>query len=490
MPPTPGARAAKNLINNRPMNRFLIKFIPALLALPLALLSVKADTLPDLHTDTLGLIPNDTITSITITGNHITNPRILKMYLCIENGAVFDSAITAAGQKKLVDTDLFSSVKVLHIHEKDGVHVFVVVRELLSLQPDYTFYWSKGVYGDTSAFWWKVRLGLSLSNFRGLFETLSIRGTFGTERGIGVSWSKPFLPSPYSAGIHIDYSESPDLGKPRRQKAVNARVSASRKLPADCRVWLSLGGSHSRIDTLPEQQTIKSFSEATFVLGFATDQRDRSFDPTRGWSLLSQAFTNALYSQYLKYLQVYSDLKLYHPGFFSGNTVAYRLQALVRSNDGGPYRNLYMGGDGSVKGYPANYFGRSYEMNDYVVFSTEYRFPMWTTPTFDAWFFSYFGDAFKNFWFFSYLNDMLKDFYFRVDGAVIGDVGHIWHDVRHPMGIRENGGGAGTGIRILAPTIRRSGCFDIIWNIPGTSDPYHTPFYGMPSLYLYLDMYF
>ncbi|HUI90866.1 MAG TPA: BamA/TamA family outer membrane protein [Chitinivibrionales bacterium] len=472
------------------MNRFSATFIPPLAALLLVFLSVKADTVPEPPKDTIGPVPeNDTIVSITINGNLITQSRILRMYLHLDSGAVFDSARTAAGQKQLMNTDLFSSVKVFNIRKKDGVYVYVLVKELLSVQPDYSFYYSKGVYGDTSDYWWKMRLGMSLYNFRGLFETLSIRGTFWTERGIGISWSKPFLPSPYGAGVTVDYNESPDLGEPRQRKVANGKVSFSRKLPADSRIYAAFGGSYNRIDSVPQNNLITSFSEATFVLGFTTDQRNRSFDPTSGWNFLSQAFTNAMYTQYLRYLQLYSDFRLYHQGFWQSNVMAYRLQALLRSNDAGPYRNLYMGGDGSVRGYPANYFGRSYEMNDYVILSAEYRFPLWTTPTFDAWFFSNLNDAFRN-GVFGYINDMFRDFYFRVDGAVIGDAGHIWHDIRHPMGIRENGGGAGTGFRIIAPTVRRSLCFDIVWNVPGTSDPYHTPFYAVPSLYLYLDMYF
>jgi outer membrane protein assembly factor BamA len=482
--------AANTLNRFRSMNLLFLKHGSfAFTVLLLMFSSVNADTLLRPSEDSLEYFRNDTIAAINYVGNRITKPQVIKMYLGVDTGAVFDSVLVAEGEKKLLDTDLFSSIKVLHLHKKDGIHLFIIVKELFYLYPEGTGYYSRGIYGDTNTLWWKLRLGLTLYNFRGLLETFSIRGSFWEERGIGISWSKPFLPSPYAAGISFDYNDAPDLGQPIRIKSAGARISSSTKLPFNSRVYGALGTTYSMIDTL-RGQTIKSFMESGFVVGFATDHRDRSFDPRRGWSFLTQANTNALYSQYLKYLQMYGEIKVYHRGIFDNNIMAYKLQTVLRSNDAGSYRKLYMGGESNVKGYSANYFGRKSTMNDYVAFSAEYRFPIWTTPTFDTWILSFLGDGFKNIPILSNVNDILKDFYLRVDGAVMGNVGHIWHDIDHPFQIRENGGGAGTGIRIVAPTLRRSGCIDFVWNIPGTSDPYGSRFYRIPAIYLYLDMYF
>ena len=429
------------------------------------------------ESDTSTEYTNNKIAVINIVGNRITSPEIIKSYLGIDTGVQFDSVRINEGKKTLLSTELFSKIDILHIQKSDGVHLYIIIKELFYLYPEGTLYYTFGIYGDTSSLWWKLRAGLAIYNFRGQLETFAIRGVFWEERGIGFSWAKPLIRTPYSIGLSADYNNAPDLGKPRRRSITTARISGIRRINSKIKLFSFLGGSYSRIDTLYNNIKIKSYSELLLGLGIIIDKRNSMFDPKNGFYLLSQAYTNTIYSQYLKFLQIYNDVRLYHNGFFTSDVFACRLHGILRTNDAGPYRNLYMGGEGSVEGYPANYFGRSNIMNNYVVLSLEYRFPMLTSPGFDVWILSYFSDIFKS-------------FYLKIDGALIANAGHIWHDIKSPFANRENGAGAGTGIRIIAPTIRRSGCIDIIWNIPGLTDPYGTKFYPVPSYYLYLDMYF
>jgi outer membrane protein assembly factor BamA len=188
--------------------------------------------------------------------------------------------------------------------------------------------------------------------------------------------------------------------------------------------------------------------------------------------------SNGIYSdRNNKYLQFYNDFRFYHKGIFPGNRLACRLVTVLRSNDAGPYKGLYIGGEGSIRGWARDAFGRSSTMNDYVTFSAEYRITMWTSPTFD---FPVFSDYIPSF----------KEFHMRADGAVFLDAGHIWRDILYPFAVSENAGGTGFGLRIMAPTFLRSGCIDIAWALPGTSNPRGYKFSWVPGYHLYLDMYY
>jgi outer membrane protein assembly factor BamA len=457
-----------------------------------AFFSVNADTLGSPVTvdslmvdstlvDSAPLYPGK-IVEINYCGNHVTNPRVLRLYLGIDTGMVYDSALIVAGKKRLMDTYLFSKVEVLRLQKSDGVHVWIVVTEF--------FYWIPtgggdivdGRYGDSKQVWYRLHLGLTLQNFRGLFETFSIGTTVWDDKGLSISWSKPLLPSPYSFGIGGTAEEYPDLSFPRRRMVVNGRVSLGRRFFANSRSYLSIAPTYNRInrtDSTDVPDSRVSYEEIVTQLGWVTDKRDRSFDPTTGWHVHTSLGSNGLYRGISNaYLQWSDDLKLYHNGFFSVDRFACRITTALRTNDAGPYRSLYIGGDGSVRGFARDELGRSAIMNDYAVVSGEYRFPIWRpTPTFDVPMLCDYAPS-------------LKGFYLRADGAVIVDGGNIWKDLSHPFGVHENGEGVGVGIRILAPTLLRSGCIDVVWPMQANVNPLRVRYSWVPACYLYLDMYY
>jgi outer membrane protein assembly factor BamA len=116
-------------------------------------------------------------------------------------------------------------------------------------------------------------------------------------------------------------------------------------------------------------------------------------------------------------------------------------------------------------------------MNNYAIGSVEYRFPVWTMPCFDIWLLSDYSD-------------MLKQFFVRFDGALFVDAARIWHDLPHPLTQKQTGAGFGAGLRIMAPTLRRSVCVDVAWGGVPHSNPVHMDFFNVPAIYLYLDTYF
>lgn len=459
------------------MNLLKKKFILLVVSLLLASLSIDADTtatqqyLPPASPDSMKIV------SIEFRGNRVTNPRILRIYLGLDTGMVFDSALAADGKRRILNTGLFSKLNIVTLRQNDGVHVYVIMTELFYIYPDGGGEYVETKYGIRQI-WYRLSLGLSIQNFRGLFETFSIHGAVWEDRSLAVSWSKPLIPTPYFIRLGAGVRDYPDLNFPRRCLAINGRVVAGRRLFSNSRVSLSLIPTYSRIDSLYDKSNIKIFKELYSAVGWSTDRRDRSYDASRGWSISADAFTNVLYAgNYNKYLQLNTDMRLYHRGLFRNDRFAYRAQLITRTNDAGGYKRIYIGGEGSVRGFARDQFGLSGVMNDYAVLSAEYRFPLWTTPSFDIWLLSDYSD-------------MLKSFFLRLDGALIFDAGHIWYDLAHPFTQRENGAGVGAGIRIMAPTLLRSLCFDVVWGIPGTSNPLGFKLSAVPGAYLYLDSYF
>ncbi len=437
------------------------------------------------------------ITMVYVNGNRVTRADFIRMYIGLDTGMIYDSVRAAAGKRRLLNTNLFSKVDVIPIRKNQGVDVYIIVTELFYIVPSAGGDYIVGKYGErnvdkdgdtTFPLWYRLRMGLSIQNFRGRMETFSIQTSVWDDRALSLSWSKPFVPTPYFFGIGAGVHEYPDINKQWERIIVNGRLSGGRTMFGNSRLALSFVPTFSRIDTVYFDSGSRKFSvdynnainkvkEIYSAVGWSTDRRDRSYDPLSGWAVYTDALTNSLCTDYNRYLQLDGDLRWYHRGFFGPDHFAYRAQATIRTNNGGIYKSLYIGGDGSVRGFNRDQLGLSGIMNDCVVLSAEYRFPIWTMPSFDVWLLSDYSD-------------MLKNFYLRFDGALIGDAGHIWNDLYHPFTERENGAGAGAGLRIMAPTLRRSACIDVAWGIPGTSHPSWVIFSPVPVVYLYLDTYF
>jgi outer membrane protein assembly factor BamA len=478
--------------------------LAALLFSPAVHLEVYADTLhvpPRQPAQESGIAKDTTsdsfstkIRKIFVNGNRVSRSDIIRMYVGLDTGMTYDSALAAAGKRRLLNTNLFSKVDIIALRKTSGIDVYIIVTELFYLYPEGGGDYILGKYGDTTyPIWYRLRLGLSIQNFRGRFETFSVRTSIWDDRALSLSWSKPFVPSPYSAGISAGIRYFPEINFPRRRFIVNARVSVARNVFDNSRVWLFLSPTYSRIDSIlsyrkstyvKDPSNIEHLKEVYGAVGWSTDLRDRSYDPMKGWLIHADALTNILYAgDNNKYVQFNTDLRLYHPGFLYADHFAYRLQTVIRPNDAGGYRALYIGGDGSIRGFYQGQVGLPSRrnnftfMNNYAVGTAEYRFPIWTMPGFDVWLLSDYSD-------------MLKDFYMRLDGGLFADAGHIWHDMAHPFIDKDNGVGFGAGLRIMAPPIRRSVCFDVAWAGIPHQRPLQITFLKEPTFYLYLDMYF
>jgi outer membrane protein assembly factor BamA len=241
-------------------------------------------------------------------------------------------------------------------------------------------------------------------------------------------------------------------------------------------------------------QRERPYKELFLILGWSTDRRASDFDISRGYYVGATLLTNALYprDRRFSYVQLETDTRYYTPGLFSGHKVALRLRTTLRADSSDIYDGIYAGGETSIRGYPRGWFPRGFIANTQVLATAEYRFPIVATPPIDI---PVFSTAVSG----------LKQFYYRLDGALIADGGYIWHRLEQPLAPHNHsyGTGFGAGLRVLAPTLERSGCFDFVWATDHEynqlkKDFYHKQKaagnrvmpYWIPDWYLYIDMMF
>jgi hypothetical protein len=313
-------------------------------------------------------------------------------------------------------------------------------------------------------------------------ESFSIGLSGWRDRSLGLSWNKPLLPSTYYLGLSSGVGFYPEFNYPRTRLIFVGRISAGKDLTLHSRAYISLSPTYIKIDTIGASQPhLKDIKEANVSMGWTTDYRNNNFDPVRGWFFSNEILSNALYSNDgIKYVQYSADFRFYFPGFLTCNRVASRLQGCFRTNDAGPYRRLFAGGETTLRGFATDGLGMTGEMNNRLVFSSEYRFPILTIPEIDM--LSHFS--------LSNLFPEIKGLYYQIDGALIGEAGHVWGNFTQPLRIRENCAGIGGGIKILAPTMRRSVCFDVVSPIMKDPKSGRTTLYYPPVYRLYLDAHY
>jgi outer membrane protein assembly factor BamA len=440
-------------------------------------LSIFADTI------TLTAAP-PVIVSISFNGNKTTREGTLRMYLAnlgIGIGVTYDSVKIAEAKRKLLMTNLFYKVDFVPLAKEDGIHLYLILQELglFYYSPSGNLEYFATTDGKDS--WYKLSLGLTKLNFCGRMESFSVRLSGWRDRSLGLSWSKPLLPSTYYLGVSSGVRFYPEFNYPRERLVLGGRIFAGKDLTLHSRAFISLCPTYTKIDTLGAMRShLKDIKEADASIGWSTDYRNNNFDPIKGWFFWNELMSNGLYSNdCIKYGQYSADFRFYLPGFLERNRIASRIQGCFRTNDAGPYRRLYAGGEGTLRAFPNDYLGMSGEMNNSLIFSTEYRFPILTIPEINVLSLFSFTSMFPE----------IKGLYYQIDGAGIVEAGHLWDHFTLPLQVRENGAGIGAGIKILIPTMRRSLCFDYLSPIMKDQTSQKTTFHS-PTFRLYLDAYY
>ncbi len=427
------------------------------------------------------------VSEIRIYGNKITNDQLILAYLGVDTGDVFDSVSTIDAQKSLHKTGLFASVRVFSQAVTRGIRLLVIVEERLYLSiNDIGGELYNRLYGEDRD-WWKARFGLTFDNFRGRMEKLSAHLTFWTSRSLSLSWHKPFLGTPYFLKTGVTLSLKPYTYDPYNRFTLQQFTTFGRKFGKHSMIYASLmpgmykdyeaeqddaharQGAANKIGTDP-------FYELFFSLGFTNDLRDHSFNTHTGSLFHTSILTNYPYSgdSAYSYVQLNTENRVFHRGFRPDHTAAYRLRTILRKDSAGLYNHLYAGGENTIRGYGSNAVGTGVGANNRVLFSAEYRIPLFKTPTVDL----PVVDRFDN---------RMKNFHYQVDGALIFDYGYLWRDLTDPhrkSAFQKDGAGAGIGLRVLAPTLQRAVSFDIVWPLIG----YNKSKKWVPAWHLYVDL--
>ena len=423
-----------------------------------------------------------------IAGNKVTKADVIKMFLKIDTGMVYDSIALKAAKERLEATNLFIKVALLPIKKTSGIDLYVVVKEPIYLGfPALDLTPLSSRYGQSGT-WYCPFVGLEFTNLRGRMESLRVSLRLWEWRSLAVSWSKPLLPTPYFVGIGAFADRRPDNALHLDRLEYAASVTAGRKFFERSRAYGSIIPDYQEKRLWDSSGALAdtTFRQVFGALGWYTDHRSSAFDPSRGWTVFFETRSNYIY--YGKcdtpYVQFAVDAKFYHPCFFDNDKMAYRASLVSRTNDAGIQNRLALGGVNSVRGYGIGGIDLRSSASESFLFSWEYRFFLYQIPCLTRFIPSKINNMASAYW--CDLNDLSP----HIDGALIFDYGRVAKDFSSLASLSGPGYISGTdvgiGLRLSEPKLRESGCLDIVW--PENPYTHAIKFVALPSWCAYLNL--
>jgi len=435
--------------------------------------------------------PVQKIVQLIIHGNRVTKTELIKEYLGLDTGMVYDSLKLLKGEKALESTNLFFKVDVFSLIKSGNRTVYIMLSEKPYLLPGLSGEIYSRKYGKDDP-WWRLRGGIEHINFRGRMEVLKTTFSIWDWKGIGLAWQKPLTPTPYYLGLGSNLDFYPDEVRNTEHTSVSGRVLFGRKVLDNSRVSLSIlpllkreistwittpDSTETKIITSPDTLVIK---EVFNIISWLSDFRDNHFDPSRGLYFYSDIRSNHLHSRNSRpYIQHAAELRLHHPGIFDDNKVVYRFYSILRNRDGGWVHRIQLGGEGTVRGYSRQALGNQFIANNSIMLSMEYRFPIFEFPAMRVPLLADYSDLFSS-------------VRYRIDGALIFDYGRVSNDISEILSIKgravQSGTAIGFGLRLMVPTFERSICADFVFGDNPYTEELDFKLPGMP--HLYLDLFF
>ena len=444
------------------------------------------------------------IRQINIYGNHQTKSFVILSRLLIDTGTFFDSTKLTEAKERLKSTGLFTRVDIFPMEKKDGVYLYVIVYERFY----FSFYDAGGeLYGfkyGNKDIWWRLRLGLEKSNFRGRMEILRTSFSFWDWRSFYAYWQKPLLPSRFYTGVGASVDYYPDEVFPVNHTDFSARFTLGRYFFKRSRAAISIIPRYRHEKPVGDDSVLYSFSayrannivhndsllysikayEAYATIGWLTDRRNHFYDPSSGWLVSADLRTNQLYSgRSTPFYQLSSETRLYHRGFFHDNKVACRIGTVFRNTNAGPLNRLYYGGEGSVRGYYrleiGGFIGSKFlPANNSILFSTEYRFTIYEFPEIRL-------PLLAN------ISSSLSSIKYRLDGQFILDYCRTGYDLDGLFSFKsdkvESGTGIGFGVRLQVPSLDHGISCDLVFGQDPRSGFGKIKFRS-PVIHTYIDM--
>jgi len=316
-------------------------------------------------------------------------------------------------------------------------------------------------YGESTFPWIKIYLAGSIDNLAGTNQRLTIHGSFARIRHLGVRWEIPFDNNWYLTAGALAGSHPSIQDTWHAQKHVAGRVEIGKKI----------GKNTISVESVPHYWNYElrdilqhqTFEELTTTLLWKTDLRNRSFNPSKG-IYFSQSLTGNPISTYR---EIGSNRSFYHiggttdlRGFISPGNGPIILGAqfkaeLLYAGSLNRFDRLFLGGNETVRGFESGAFGIDKIYNNRSTVSAECRFPIFKVKGINLSFLSWYDPS-------------MKRLPFDITGAVFINAGHLWDELEDGLNNsapHHSGAGAGTGIRVLLPTLGMTVSGDLGWAI-------------------------
>jgi outer membrane protein assembly factor BamA len=422
------------------------------------------------------------IAHIFLSGNNVTKPEVISQFLKLDTGMIYDSLKIHEAEKRLMLTDLFAKVVILHVIKPDGCDLYVKVREKGYLHvPLPGLYQYPQKYGKSNR-WFFGDAGVELDNFGGRMERLRVVIRAWEWRTLGISWTKPLLPSRYFFGVGAYGDQRPDEFFPFDRTDLSGRFSFGARLFDYSSASINLMPMFRRAQWHDSQSPL-DYYQAYGSFTWSTDYREKPFDPSRGWYLGLDSKTNYLYyDDNTPYVQQSAGFNFYIPGYFNNTKFACHMAAIVRDKNAGYLNRLGIGGEGSVRGYGRNVIGLGLPRipNNCFIVSAEYRFTLFTFFPIPVPFSSLLAPFIGN-------HTTVSP---RIDGAIIADYGRIAPGIGDLLQGDETqyqaGTGLGFGLRFIEPLLQLCGCMDFVFGDAVSTSAFDL--HPVPVIHLYTNL--
>jgi outer membrane protein assembly factor BamA len=373
------------------------------------------------------------VRQVLILGNNTTQEHVFRREMILAEGEIFRSDLLWRDWENLVDLGLFAQIEVDAVPSEDGVLVVVSVQErprwLVSPVFDYNFGEREITYGYR----------LRVRNLGGLNQSFNSDGRLGGRDNVGFSWETPWLGTTrrtLSASLFLELPPENiyELRTSQLTLASTSYLGDYRRRRRGITNFVRMA-IVERDPTHPEgalNQLIPSIGAAYF-----RDTRNVRIDPTRG-SLLSATseYSTSWTSGGISYLRGFTDSRAF-VSFGERIVVAGRMASILTEGEVPIYRQVAVGGSGSIRGQPPTVlFG-----DNSARASMEFRFGLIGTRRFNLPI--------------PFVPRRIKNFDLRFDGVLFADAGTAWGP--SPLSDAPVKEGFGIGLRIFLPVLEVAG---------------------------------
>lgn len=406
---------------------FLLTALVAVSGVPRA---VSAAPIDRMRYDEFPELEGRPVVQVLILGNQHTREFIFRREMRITEGAIFRAEDLWRDWERIVDLGLFAHVEVDAVESGDGVLVVISVFErprwLATPIADYSF--------DTG----KLTFGYRLRgrNLGGANRSLSSTGRAGDKDRVSISWSTPWIGErrqSLSVSLRVELPQS-DIDEIRSN---SVSVSTTRFLGDYKQARLGVT-FFSQLERLTRDRTFPSGGlnelSPTVGVGISRDKRNVRIDPTRGTlASAGTSYSNSWITGDVSFLRSIVDARAYRSVGW-GIVLAARANTILTTGQVPDYRDLAVGGSGSIRGQPTEVergtnIGRV---------SAEMRFPILDQRRFSLPI--------------PFVPRRVSNVDIRVAGVVFADVGSAWNS-RDDLDQRRLHQGFGVGLRVFLPIV-------------------------------------